>query len=366
MSPKFALNSSPVAGSAAARGTPDLIPVLLGFGVTEMIVSSTPIGGGHIHNTWSVTVTDKLRGSGYFLQELNARVFPDLGACEENLRRIDAHWHRTERMRSIAVPRHLHAVDNTGIHVSLGDGSVWRASERIEHSYAPLQIESPEQAYDAARAFGLFVAELQTLPGPRLRHTIPRFHDLTWRVEQLHAAMVEDCVGRRRSAQSTLENAERLVEILASPARAMMSDRSHEMHNDAKITNLLFDQMTHRPVAVVDLDTTMAGSPLLDLGELIRSGASERPEDSRDLDSICVRTDIAFALIDGFASSVGVPIIGDALTQYAGPILALENGVRFLADHLNGDRYFGADRESQNLDRAKVQFRLTDELLRLH
>lgn len=365
MSPRFVPSLWPVAGSAPVRGTPDLISVLLGFGVADTIVSATPVGGGHIHNTWSVTVTDQSREFGFILQELNGAVFPDLAACEENLRRIDDHWHSREKTGAIAVPRHLHAIDGAGVHMTLASGSVWRASERIEHSYAPRQIESPEQAYDAARAFGLFDAKLQTLPGPSLRPTIPRFHDLMWRVEQLRTAVVEDRVDRKRSVPSVLENAERLVAILTPPARVLMADGAHEVHNDAKITNLLFSRTTGLPVAVVDLDTTMAGSPMLDLGELIRSGASERPEDSRDLDSIHVRGEIVFALIDGFASSVGIPIIGDELTRHAGPILALENGLRFLADHLNGDRYFRADRENQNLDRARVQFRLTDELLRL-
>ena len=52
------------------------------------------------------------------------------------------------------------------------------------------------------------------------------------------------------------------------------------------------------------------------------------------------------------------------LIRYAGPVLAVENGMRFLADHLNGDTYFRVDRAGQNLDRARTQFRLAVELLR--
>ena len=93
-----------MAGSAPARGTPDLISVLLGFGVADTIVSATPVGGGHLHNTWSVPVTDQSREFGFILQELNGAVFPDLAACEENLRRIDDHWHSREKTGAIAVP----------------------------------------------------------------------------------------------------------------------------------------------------------------------------------------------------------------------------------------------------------------------
>ena len=43
-------------------------------------------------------------------------------------------------------------------------------------------------------------------------------------------------------------------------------------------------------------------------------------------------------------------------------MMTLECGLRFLADHLNGDVYFHVSREGQNLDRARTQFRLVEEM----
>ena len=40
--------------------------------------------------------------------------------------------------------------------------------------------------------------------------------------------------------------------------------------------------------------------------------------------------------------------------------LILELGLRFLTDHLEGDVYFRCDRPGHNLQRALVQFRLTE------
>ena len=39
-------------------------------------------------------------------------------------------------------------------------------------------------------------------------------------------------------------------------------------------------------------------------------------------------------------------------------LMTLECGMRFLADHLNGDKYFRVHREGHNLDRARTQFEL--------
>ena len=39
-------------------------------------------------------------------------------------------------------------------------------------------------------------------------------------------------------------------------------------------------------------------------------------------------------------------------------LMTLECGMRFLADHLNGDVYFKVHRPGHNLDRARTQFKL--------
>lgn len=353
-----------VAGSNTDLAVVEVLSlVLAAFGIVDQIVGVSALGGGHIHHTWSVTVTSSADASGYVLQELNDTVFTNLGACEENLRRIDTHWQDSEITAGIAIPRHLHAVDGAGIHVTLADGSVWRATKRIDDSYTPAQIGSPGEGYQAARAFGLFVTHLRTLPGPPLRETIPRFHDFSWRVHQLRNAVAFDPHGRRSGVQRELDEAEALATQVFPAALSIGTDRTHSVHNDAKVTNLLCHRAGGLPMAVVDLDTTMPGSPLVDLGELVRSGCSARPEDTRDLDTIAVRTDVVTALIDGFTSTAQLSPDQVELVNWGGPVLAVENGMRFLADHLNGDVYFRAHRAGQNLDRARVQLRLARHLL---
>jgi hypothetical protein len=46
----------------------------------------------------------------------------------------------------------------------------------------------------------------------------------------------------------------------------------------------------------------------------------------------------------------------------AGSLMAFENTVRFLTDHLSGDVYFRIQREAQNLDRARAQLRRVELL----
>ena len=332
--------------------------VLRHFDVAAAISIAEQLGGGHIHVTWSITTVD---GRGYVAQELNASVFRDLEACAENLRRIDLHF--SSRERGPVVPTHLRTSTGT-VHAELDDGSTWRVTKRIDDVSAPHQITSADEAFHAAAAFGSYVAILATLPGPPLNATIPRFHDFAWRVEQLRMAVRTNERGRASSIRRELAEAEDLATVIGPAAVVVAADNSQAVHNDAKVTNLLCSIHSGRPVAIVDLDTTMPGSPLVDLGELVRSGASERPEDARDVNQIEVRWFIVNALIEGFTSTADLTTEQRAHTNNAGPILAIENGIRFLADHLNGDVYFRARTPNQNLDRARVQFRIARQLLK--
>ena len=44
--------------------------------------------------------------------------------------------------------------------------------------------------------------------------------------------------------------------------------------------------------------------------------------------------------------------------------MTLECGVRFLTDHLAGDRYYAVDHPGQNLERARAQFSLASDMER--
>ena len=333
---------------------------LRAYRIDSRNAEAVQLGGGHIHRTWSVTTVD---AGGYVVQELNARVFRDLSACEENLRRIDDLFHLGNRHGEITIPKHLRTLTDR-LHASLPDGSTWRATHRVEGTIAPQEVTTADVAGVAARAFGGFATMLRSLPGNPLRETIPRFHDFGWRVDQLREARVADRAGRAASVDQELSEADTLADRLRQPARLIAANATHAVHNDAKVMNLLCDRKTGAARAVVDLDTTMPGSALVDLGELVRSAASDCAEDARNLEVMDVRRPVVDALINSFCEAYEFSTSEVSLIHYAGPVLAVENGMRFLADHLNGDGYFRIERPGQNLDRARMQFRLAVELLR--
>ena len=135
-------------------------------------------------------------------------------------------------------------------------------------------------------------------------------------------------------------------------------------HNDTKINNILFDCKSGEAVCVIDLDTVMPGSMLYDFGDALRMGGSTALEDETDLDKVCFDVEAFKAFTRGYLAEMK-----DELTQkelellpFSVKLLTYECGVRFLTDYLNGDTYFKINRENHNLDRARNQFKLVDDI----
>ena len=131
------------------------------------------------------------------------------------------------------------------------------------------------------------------------------------------------------------------------------------VHNDTKLSNVLFDETGAHAICVVDLDTVMPGVSAYDFGDLVRSALPQWPEDGSP-DGLELSESLFRQLAQGFV--VGT---GDALTKlerellpWGGLVMALEVGVRFLTDYLDGDRYFRIQHKEHNLQRARSQLRL--------
>ena len=100
------------------------------------------------------------------------------------------------------------------------------------------------------------------------------------------------------------------------------------------------------------------------MGDCVRSTTRTGEEDERDLSKIHMDIGLFEGLLRGFISAAKSMLSEreKELLYFAGNLLTFEIGLRFLADHLNGDVYFHTDREGHNLDRARVQFKMVESM----
>ena len=75
--------------------------------------------------------------------------------------------------------------------------------------------------------------------------------------------------------------------------------------------------------------------------------------------------DLYKTYLDGYLSAMGKSITEreKELLPWGAVLMTYECGMRFLTDYLEGDVYFRTHRERHNLDRARTQFKLVNEML---
>jgi hypothetical protein len=309
-------------------------------------VAVAPHGSGHIHETWAVQHEAGGARTRSLLQRLNTSVFHNPETVMANLVRVTDHVRvKLEATGGADVERRvltpLRALAG-GFHHRDASGGFWRCFRFVEAASSYDTPTGPRHAREAARAFGEFVA-------------------LTGDLAQA------DTGGRAASVEPELEQARGWLDQLARELRKHGVARipRRVVHNDCKINNVLMDDATGEGLCVIDLDTVMEGTVLYDFGDLVRTAACPSPEDEVELGRMRIDPDLFRALAEGYLAGAGSLLTGEelALLPLAGPLMALETGVRFLTDHLSGDRYFRVHREGHNLDRARAQLRLVELLL---
>jgi hypothetical protein len=117
-------------------------------------------------------------------------------------------------------------------------------------------------------------------------------------------------------------------------------------------------------VALVDLDTVKPGLIHYDIGDCLRSCCNPAGEETLDLEAVRFDLDLCRDVLSGYlAAASGLLTAADYDHLYAAiRLISFELGLRFFTDHLAGDVYFRVDHPGHNLQRALVQFRLTESI----
>jgi Phosphotransferase enzyme family. len=165
-------------------------------------------------------------------------------------------------------------------------------------------VDTPNQAKQVAASFGQFTAALSEFPAEKLDEVIPRFHDLSFRLEQLSNAVRLDKQQRLQDCKSLVDFCLEQTTFINKVAKIVRQLPVQVTHNDTKINNLLFCSESKAPIAVIDLDTCMPGFIMNDFGDMVRTCCSNLPEDGTDLESMKVRLDIFAALAEGYIQAL--------------------------------------------------------------
>ncbi|MFN3408926.1 MAG: phosphotransferase enzyme family protein [Limisphaerales bacterium] len=342
----------------------DVRAVAAQFVIHGEFVSAEPYGSGHINDTYCALFHQAGTPVRYILQRINHNIFKQPAALMQNVERVTAHLAAKVAGQPDATRRVLTLIPTRAgrnWHVD-ADGNHWRAYLFIEKARTYDAVESTDQAFKAARAFGQFQKLLADLPAPRLHDTIPDFHHTPKRFAAFEAALAADVAKRAALAQPEIEFALRHKALTAVLLDANLPERV--THNDTKFNNVMLDDATGEGICVIDLDTVMPGLALYDFGDMVRTTTSPAKEDEKDLSKVRMQFPMFEALVRGYLETAGGFLTPDEkrLLPVAGKLITFEIGLRFLTDFLAGDVYFKVHREGHNLDRCRTQFKLVESI----
>jgi Ser/Thr protein kinase RdoA (MazF antagonist) len=334
------------------------------FEISGSFVDAKPYGSGHINDTYRAVFDDGGVEKHAILQRINHNVFKNPVILMENVERVTAHLALQvagEPDPCRRVLRLIPARDGRNWHVD-AEQNYWRAYHFIEDARTYDAALSPEQAYQAARAFGKFQQQLASLPAPRLHDTIPDFHNTPKRFTALERAIEADVAGRAKLAMAEIDFALAHQSMAGVLLDAKLPERV--THNDTKFNNVMLDDASGEGICVIDLDTVMPGLALYDFGDMVRTTTSPTKEDEQDLSKIAMQFPMFEALVRGYISTAGDFLTGreKQFLAFSGKLITFEIGLRFLTDYLSGDTYFRVHREGHNLDRCRTQFKLVQSI----
>ena len=337
------------------------------FNIKDPFFSYEEIKMGNVNQTYKVNYI-RNDGSGmaqiksYLLQRINTYAFQYPIELMEN---ID---HVTEYIRKNypeATSLHFHHTKDEKNYLEDREG-FWRMSNYV-----------PSVTFDACsdlnvirntgKAFGDFQMMLSDFEAEKLHYTIPDFHNTRWRYQQLKTSIAANPIGRVSEVE---EEINWLLSVEDMACRLTDMEKKGDLplrvtHNDTKINNVLFDQVTHKPLVVIDLDTVMPGLVAHDFGDAVRFAANFVEEDCPQYKKAGLDLNVFWAFTEGFLKKTSAQLTENEIDTLALGCFALacELATRFLNDYIKGDKYFKIKHAKHNLERTRCQIALAKDMM---
>jgi Ser/Thr protein kinase RdoA (MazF antagonist) len=331
---------------------------LSSYGITSGAIVQ-PHGSGLIHSTWKVSDPS----GDYILQKINHKVFKEPQGIAHNIASIASWLEKNHPEYFFVAP--VKSKNGESLLYVPGEG-YFRVFHFVKNSVTYDTAQSTQQAFEAAKQFGLFTKKLKDFPVENLKITIPDFHNLSYRHKQFSHAIVHGNPSRIRESQETIDFLSSHDHIVSTYKR-IIGDKEFKLrvtHHDTKISNVLFDK-EGKGICVIDLDTVMPGYFISDVGDMMRTYLSPVSEEERNFDRISIREDYFQAIAKGYLQEMRTELSKMEIQHfvYSGMFMIYMQSLRFLTDYLENDIYYGASYEGHNYMRAKNQGILLEGLL---
>jgi Ser/Thr protein kinase RdoA (MazF antagonist) len=330
------------------------------FASGNSVSAVTEFGNGNINDTYIVTCSPQEK---FVLQRINTHVFKQPSLIMQNMRAFTEHVHRRVKQegRVWDSPRVIPAQDGNDYFIDSENG-FWRAISFIDNARSFDTITDSAHAREVGYALGTFQSLISDLPIDSLADTLEGFH-ITPRYLQHYDTVFPQ---HKRQLSPEVKHAIQFIEERRAFAFTLEDAGLplRPIHGDPKVNNVMVHNDTGKAISIVDLDTVKPGLVHYDIGDCIRSGSNALGEDAENWQAVHYNPEIGAALLEGYLAEAQAFLTpADYEHLYTSiRLLAFELGLRFFSDYLAGDVYFKVKYPEHNLQRALVQFQLTQSI----
>lgn len=326
-------------------------------------------GSGHINTTFCLVYDENGATKKYILQKINDKIFKNTDELMKNIEKVTKYLSKLIEKNGGDPKRETLSIiktKNGELYYNGGFDNCFRAYEFIENATTYDLVKDKKDFYESAISFGNFQYLLKDFNADTLYEIIPNFHNTVSRLDNLKKSIEKNPLNRvkniEKEIQFILKREDDCHIICDALAKGKIPLRV--THNDTKLNNIMIDNITKKGLCVVDLDTIMPGTLLNDYGDSIRFGASTGLEDEKDLSKIECCMELFEAYTKGFLEGLKGNVTDEEkrLFPMGAKLMTLECGIRFLTDYIDGDIYFNTHYKEHNLDRARTQLKLVQDM----
>jgi len=345
------------------------------FRIPGRLVTVNPTGNGNVNDTYLAIFRNTFDEQQVILQRVNSNVFARPDVIMHNLRRLTAHAHAKLEAdaesadRVWQMPQLIQTHDGADFFVD-ESGGYWRAITKIASATAFDEAQGPEHAAECGAVLGNFHWLVSDLDPRAMVDPLPGFHATPLYLRNydrtLESALARERLQASMEARRMARFVEERREFAGVLQRALASGEltMRIMHGDPKVNNIMIDDFTGKGTAMIDLDTVGPGLIHYDFGDAVRSICNPAGEEELNLSKVVLDLDLCEAFCKGYLRhACGFLTEADRRHLFdAVRLITFELGLRFFQDYLAGSVYFKTRYPEQNLNRARVQFRLCESV----
>jgi len=332
------------------------------FKHNSKLIEVKELNAGHINDTYLIICENK---PSYILQKINHLVFKNIEGLISNKVKITQHIQSKSSSLDTKYSTLKFIPTKKKSYYHYNGNSYWNLMLYMEDSISFEKVTDEKVALEAGTLFGNFLNLTSDFNTDDLVETIPDFHNMQVRFTQFDEALVEASKERLKLAEKEIKKANNLKEEVLTLNRLRVSGKIpiRVTHSDTKVSNALFTK-DNKGLCVIDLDTVMPGIIHYDFGDAIRSICNNADEDEKDLTKVTFNLEFYKNFVKGFIVSIksNISKIEVDYLAISAKIMTFIMALRMLTDFLNGDVYYKTTYELHNLNRAKNQLKLIEEM----